>query len=161
MKISEGVEWATHACAVLAALPAGMTLSAAALADFHELPVAYMAKQLQLLSKAGLVTTFRGAQGGYALARPAREISLWDIQAAICGSEPSFRCQDIRKSGPCAGYSPKAKRCPIACVFAAAEDAYRKRLSATSVAGIVGEVAEDLGPRGRAAFTRWMTAKTV
>jgi len=161
MKISEGVEWAAHACAVLAGLPAGMTLSAAALASFHELPVAYMAKQLQLLSKTGLVTTSRGAQGGYALARPAREITLWDIQAAICGSAPIFQCQDIKRKGPCAAYSPKAKPCPIACAFAAAEEAYRQGLMATSLADIVGDVADGLGPRGRSAFRNWADVNGV
>ena len=158
MRISEGVEWAAHACAVLAALPKGMTLSAEGLAGFHELPPAYMAKHLQALSKAGLVTTTRGARGGYALARSARQITLWDIQSAICGSEPSFECKDIRRKGPCAAYSPKTTLCPIACVFAAAEKAYRARLMATSIADIVEDVATSMGVRGQAAFGKWLNA---
>jgi Rrf2 family protein len=158
MRLSEGVEWAAHACAVLAGVPKGMTLSADDLASFHELPAAYMAKHLQALSKAGLVTTTRGARGGYALARAAREISLWDIQVAICGPEPSFQCKDIRRKGPCAAYSAKATLCPIARAFAAAESAYRSGLMATSVADIVKDVAGGMGTRGRAAFARWLDA---
>ena len=161
MRISEGVEWAAHACAILAALPMGMTLSAEALAGFHELPSAYMAKHLQALSKAGLVTTTRGARGGYALARPPREITLWDIQAAICGSEPSFQCKDIRRNGPCASYSPKAALCPIACVFAAAEKAYRSSLMATSIADITKEVSKGMGARGQTAFRKWVETSTT
>ena len=125
MKIAEGIEWAAHACAVLAALPAGQGLNAAALASFHELPPAYMAKHLQALSNAGIVTAIRGAHGGYALARPASEITLWDIQAAISGSRPSFQCQDIRRKGPCAPYSPIGIPCVIACAFVAAEQTYK------------------------------------
>jgi Rrf2 family protein len=155
MKIAEGVEWAAHACAVLAGLPAGQGLNAAALASFHELPPAYMAKHLQALSKAGVVTAVRGAQGGYALARPASEVTLWDIQAAISGSEPSFRCQDIRRKGPCAGHFPGERPCPIACAFAAAETAYRDHLKARRVSDLAREVAAGMGPSGRETFRAW------
>ena len=49
----------------------------------------------------------RGARrGGYRLARPADEITLWDIERAILGSEARFVCQNIRLSGPCAAFSP-------------------------------------------------------
>src|SRR5215469_15995808 len=105
MRTLEGVEWAAHACAVLAGLEPGDSLNAAALADFHKLPAAYMAKHLQALVRAGVLAASRGGRGGYRLARPAREISLWDIQAAIEGAGPSFRCQDIRRQGPCAGFT--------------------------------------------------------
>ena len=161
MKMSEGVEWAAHACAVLASLPVGQGLGAATLASFHELPPAYMAKHLQALSKAGLVSAVRGAHGGYALARPASEISLWDIQAAISGAEPSFRCRDIRRKGPCAGYFPGGRPCPIACAFAAAEEAYRDCLRAVPLADLVALVAAGMGPSGREAFRDWAGRRTV
>ena len=54
MRMNKGVEWAVHACALLAPLGAGRGLSLAALADYHGVPLPYMAKQMQLLSKAGL-----------------------------------------------------------------------------------------------------------
>ncbi|HLY79532.1 MAG TPA: Rrf2 family transcriptional regulator [Caulobacteraceae bacterium] len=155
MRIAEGVEWAAHACAVLASLPAGQALNAAALASFHELPPAYMAKHLQALSKAGVVVAVRGAQGGYALARPASQITLWDVQAAISGSEPSFRCQDIRRKGPCAGHYPSGAPCPIACAFAAAEQAYRDHLKSVPLSELVRQVAAGMGPAGRDAFRSW------
>jgi Rrf2 family protein len=161
MKIAEGVEWAAHACAVLAGLPAGQGLTAAALASFHELPPAYMAKHLQALSKAGVVTAVRGAQGGYALARPASEITLWDIQAAISGSRPSFQCQDIRRKGPCAGYSPSGVPCPIACAFAVAEAAYRDHLKTVALAEVVRQVGAGMGAAGREAFRAWAKRRNV
>jgi Rrf2 family protein len=161
MKMSEGVEWAAHACAVLASLPPGQGLGAAALAAFHELPGAYMAKHLQALSKAGLVTAVRGAQGGYALARPASEISLWDIQAAISGPGPAFRCQDIRKSGPCAGYYPPGEPCPIARAFNAAEALYRAALKSVPLSTLVRQVATGMGPEGRTAFRDWSEPRAV
>ena len=50
MRMSEGVEWTAHACVLLAALPPGIGLPANALAEFHELAPAYMAKHMQALA---------------------------------------------------------------------------------------------------------------
>jgi Rrf2 family protein len=137
MQISKGVEWATHAVSLLSGLPEKRGLSAEALAEFHKVPPAYMAKQLQALSKAGIVKSSRGAGGGYRLAKPATEISLWDIVAAIEGSAPAFKCTEVRQNGPCALKPEHCKlACPIASAFLAAERVYRDSLRQTSVADI-------------------------
>ncbi len=86
MRIAEGVEWAVHLCGVLGVVPAGFDLPAGRLAEFHELPPAYLAKHLQALSRAGIVTANRGVSGGYRLAKPATKITLLDITLAIEGS---------------------------------------------------------------------------
>ncbi|MEO1407462.1 MAG: Rrf2 family transcriptional regulator, partial [Pseudomonadota bacterium] len=101
MKINKGVEWAVHAAALMAALPEGDGLSADSLARYHEVPPAYMAKQLQALSRARIVQSTRGARGGYRLARSTSEITLLDIWLAIEGGGPVFRCSEIRQNGPC------------------------------------------------------------
>ena len=75
MKMSEGVEWTAHACALLAALPPGVGLPANALAEFHALAPAYMAKHMQALARAGVVESVRGA---------ARRLS-----PRACGLRPS------------------------------------------------------------------------
>jgi Rrf2 family protein len=155
MKTVEGVEWAAHACAVLAGLAPGSSLNAAALAGFHELPAAYMAKHLQALVRAGVLAASRGGRGGYRLARPAGEISLWDIQAAIEGSAPRFQCQNIRRQGPCAGYSSPDVPCDIACAFGEAEASYRARLQAISIAEIAKRVGARYGADGRSCFNDW------
>ncbi len=156
MKTLEGVEWAAHACAVLAGLAPDSSLNAAALADFHKLPPAYMAKHLQALVRAGVLAASRGGRGGYRLARPAGDISLWDVQAAIEGPEPGFRCQDIRRQGPCAGYTSAEVPCDIACAFLQAEAAYRAHLKTISVADIARQVGIfAYGREGRARFTDW------
>src|SRR5690349_24759448 len=95
MKMSEGVEWTAHACALVAALPPGVGLPANALAEFHELAPAYMAKHMQALARAGVVESVRGAGGGYRLAKKSQDVTLWDIYQAIEGEEPAFRCSEI------------------------------------------------------------------
>jgi Rrf2 family protein len=156
MKLSEGVEWSCHACAVLAGLPEGVALRAAALAAFHELPPAYMAKHLQALSRAGIVRSVRGAKGGYRLARPANEISLWDIRQAIEGRAPDFQCRDIRRKGPCAQTGSTSRPCGIASAFFLAERAYQQSLQTVSVDHIVQGVARLYGPRDTARFLAWI-----
>jgi Rrf2 family protein len=47
------------------------------------IPCGYLAKVLQRLHKSGLVVAQRGLRGGYGLAKPANEISLYDIISAI------------------------------------------------------------------------------
>ncbi len=142
MQISKGVEWAVHAASLMAALPEGQGLKAAALARYHELPAAYMAKQLQALSKAGLVQSSRGANGGYRLAKPAADISLWDITAAVEGAKPAFRCTEIRQNGPCAAKPKDCKNpCQIAAAFSAAEQAFRDSLKAVTLGDIGAQFA--------------------
>ena len=138
MKIGKGVEWAAHACAILALLPAGAALSREALADYLGVPAPYLAKQLQALSRAGLVVTQRGVAGGYRLARSADAISLWDITAALEGTKPTFQCSEIRRNGPC-GASPAEcpGPCDIAAAFHQAEAAFRDSLRAVPMTHVV------------------------
>ena len=52
------------------------------IASTERLPVDYVEQILLRLRRAGLVRSTRGARGGYALARPADEISIRDVIAA-------------------------------------------------------------------------------
>lgn len=134
MQISKGVEWACHAVALMCGLPDDKALTADALARYHDLPAAYMAKQLQALSKAGLVKSTRGKRGGYRLAKAPIDINLWDITAAIEGTKPAFRCTEIRQNGPCAAFKENCKiPCSIAASFLSAETAFRSSLMGVSL----------------------------
>lgn len=160
MRMSEGVEWTAHACALLAALPQGTGLPAAALAEFHALAPAYMAKHMQALARAGVVESVRGAGGGYRLARPAHEISLWDIVEAIEGREPAFRCSEIRQDGPCAAQAKSYLRpCEIHAVFARAETKWRAELKSVSIGDIAVEVASRMSPQQMKLLASWLEAK--
>lgn len=57
------------------------------IAGAHEIPERYLVQILLQLKGAGLVTSTRGASGGYRLARPADEISLGEVLGAIDGPE--------------------------------------------------------------------------
>ena len=162
MRMSQGVEWAVHACAVLTPLPPGRGLSLAALAEFHGVPQAYMAKQMQLLSNAGIVRTSRGKTGGYALARPASEVTLWDVTKALNGTQPLFRCSEIRQKGPCATPRADCRRpCQIAAAFATAEAAWRNALEAVTIADLAADFTATVSAVHIADIMSWLGANVT
>jgi Rrf2 family protein len=160
MKIGEGVEWAVHLCGVLGVVPDGHTLPAGRLAEFHELPPDYLAKHLQALSRAGIVTASRGVKGGYRLAKPAANITLLDITLAIEGSETAFQCTEIRQQGPCAAAPAACKHhCQIAKVFLDAETQWRRSLASVTVADIIRTAAsESFDRERRRTFQSWLNS---
>ena len=157
MRLSKGVEWAAHCCAMLAALPPDGALRPAELAVFFEVPAAYLAKQLQALSKAGIVAGSRGPSGGYRLARSPRQVTLRDIVLAIEGAGPCFRCQEIRRRGP-AGQAKRCypKPCGIARAMWAAERVYFAELGKVTLAKLIAEAAHEVSPEQQAATARWL-----
>jgi Rrf2 family protein len=157
MKLSDGVEWATHCCTVLALLPDGTALPAARLAEFHGVPAAYLAKHLQALARAGIVESTQGPRGGYRLSRPAAEITLLDVVTAVEGDEPAFRCTEIRQRGP--ARLPEAAYtipCGIARAMWRAEDAWRASLRGTSLRDLVRGLARDVQPEAAVKAAAWM-----
>jgi Rrf2 family protein len=57
----------------------------------HGIPERYLVQILLQLKGAGLVTSTRGAAGGYRLARPASSISVGEVLSAIDGPEAPAR----------------------------------------------------------------------
>ena len=55
------------------------------ISEAEEIPAPFLASILQRLVTSGLVRSTRGPSGGYALARPPREIFLYGIKEAIDG----------------------------------------------------------------------------
>ncbi|MFF0818571.1 RrF2 family transcriptional regulator [Rhodococcus sp. NPDC003318] len=139
MKLSGGIEWAVHCCVVLSGVDA--PVPAARLAELHEVSGTYLAKQMQNLSRAGLVRSVQGKAGGYVLTRPPEQITMLDVVEAIEGTEPSFVCTEIRQRGPFAVPPEKCTRtCPIARAMYAADDAWRASLREITIADLVADV---------------------
>jgi Rrf2 family protein len=133
---------------LLAALPADRALPAAKLAEYHGVPAAYLAKHLQALARTGVLETVKGPRGGYRLARPASEITLADVVAAIEGDEPAFRCTEIRRRGPAAAPAREyTTPCGIHAAFDRADEVWRAELRRTTIAELLVGVVRD-APRG-------------
>ncbi len=83
MRLTTRGRYGVRAMLALALLPEGDTLSVTRLATQEAIPVHYLEQLLLALRRADLLVARRGMKGGYALARPAREITLAAILAAV------------------------------------------------------------------------------
>ena len=97
LRVTRLTDYATVILTVLAAQPETV-LSAAELAERAGLEAPTVSKVLKPLAQAGLVEGFRGARGGYRLARPASEISLISIVEAIEGPLGMTECSGEHSS---------------------------------------------------------------
>jgi Rrf2 family protein len=157
MKLSDGIEWGVHCAVLLGFVPPDSALPTARLAEYHGVPGAYLAKHLQAMSRAGLLESVQGPRGGYRLARRAEEISVLDVVEAIDGTEPAFRCNEIRRRGPTAR---PAREYPLPCAIHAvmndADAAWRDALRGVSVQDLMGQVVAGGSPKGLEQGARWL-----
>ena len=103
MKITAQEEYGLRCIVQLASSPPGKPLKGSEIARREGLSYPYADKLLHILKKAGLVKGFRGIKGGYALARPAEQITLGDVCRALGGFQAS---EDI-----CRRYTGDLKTC--------------------------------------------------
>ena len=82
LRISKLSDYGTIMLAFMAERPKDLH-SAAELAEALQLGPATVSKILKALAKNSLLTAHRGANGGYALARPPEEITLAEVIDAL------------------------------------------------------------------------------
>jgi Rrf2 family protein len=130
--ISAKVDYGTRALLALAVAPAGVPVKAEVLADEQGLPVRFVENILVELRRGGLVTSQRGSEGGYRLARPATAITLADVFRALEGplaDVRGLRPEDARYGGP-------AER--LRDVWVAVRASLRAVLEAVTLADVAG-----------------------
>jgi FeS assembly SUF system regulator len=91
LRVTRLTDYATVVLTVLAHRPATV-LSAPELAEAAGLETTTVAKVLKPLAQAGLVEGFRGAGGGYRLARDAAAITLFEVVEAMEGPLAMTEC---------------------------------------------------------------------
>lgn len=163
-QITVSVEYALH-CLLWLANAAGRPVSSRELADLQGISPSFVAKIFPRLEKAGIVRASEGVAGGYALARPAAQISVLQVVDAIEGNKPLFDCREIR--GRCALFGASPPRwstngtCSIHAVMLRAEKAMRAELAANSL----GDVANAVARKAPAVFPRevqaWLDARAA
>ncbi|MGI8610921.1 MAG: SUF system Fe-S cluster assembly regulator [Sphingomicrobium sp.] len=77
-------------------------VSAAELAQDTGVPLPTAQKLMGQLAGAGLLSSVRGARGGFMLARPVTEISLADIVEAVEGPIAMTMCSGSEEASDCA-----------------------------------------------------------
>jgi Rrf2 family protein len=85
MRVPQRLDYALRALVLLALQPEGEYIAAGDLADHLGLPRRFVEQQVTALARAGIVQCRRGASGGCALARDAREVTVFDVVEAVQG----------------------------------------------------------------------------
>jgi FeS assembly SUF system regulator len=96
MRLTHLADYAVVLMTAAARYPAGARLSATELSADTGVPLPTTQKLMGQLTTAGLLTSVRGAAGGFALAREADKITLADIVEAVEGPIAMTVCAEGR-----------------------------------------------------------------
>ena len=102
MKLSTKGRYGLRAMIDLADYSEEMPQSIACIAARQSISDSYLEQLMAKLKKAGLITSIRGAQGGYVLAKPSKEISVGDILRALEDLSP-VNCVGLKVEQACGG----------------------------------------------------------
>jgi Rrf2 family protein len=116
--------------------------SAKEIADAYHIPPQLLAKILQTLARAGLLVSHAGTNGGYALARPASEISAFEVIRAIDG--PLFITSCITIHGEC----DLAGHCTIKEPLRKVNESIKDLLSAIKIGDLIETIDPDAHDAG-------------
>jgi FeS assembly SUF system regulator len=94
MRLTHLADYAVVLMTAAARYPAGARLSATELSADTGVPLPTAQKLMGQLAASGLLSSARGASGGFALSRPAADISLADIVEAVEGPIALTMCSD-------------------------------------------------------------------
>jgi Rrf2 family protein len=131
VRISAKVDYAVRAAIELAAA-GGDPIKGEAIADAQDIPLKFLENILGELKHTGIVSSRRGAQGGYWLAKDAGDVSLADIVRAVEGPLATVRGQ-----GP-ESLTYKGEAEPLQKVWIALRANIREVMEDTSLADVVG-----------------------
>ena len=92
MLFSTKAEYGVRLMVELGRQPGSTPISLSAVAEAERLPLSYLEHLVAKLRKAGLVTSTRGAHGGYRLAKPAEEITMDAVVEALEGQIAPMEC---------------------------------------------------------------------
>lgn len=99
MKLSTKGKYGLRAMIDLAQYSEQETVSISSISLRQGISESYLEQLVAKLRKAGLVRSIRGAQGGYQLAKPSKEISVGDILRALEGNIEAVDCKAFNEQG--------------------------------------------------------------
>ncbi len=103
MKLSSKARYAVMAMVDIAHYGEASPVSLSAISLRQDLPLAYLEQLFNRLKKAGLVSSCRGATGGYSLSKPQTEIRIYDIISAVDTPLKATRCDSEHAGCQAAG----------------------------------------------------------
>jgi Rrf2 family cysteine metabolism transcriptional repressor len=111
----------------------------ASVAEAETLPLSYLEHLVAKLRDAGLVTSTRGAHGGYRLARPAEEIQMLEVVEALEGPVTPMECFHAEREGKvlCSHESDGDRACATKMLWTRVQGGVTRALAGTTLAELV------------------------
>jgi len=85
MEITRAAEYAIRGVLDLCSQPTGSVSLLSEISERQEIPPSFLSKILQKLAKDGIVSSSRGAGGGFSIGKDPHEITLLDVLEAVEG----------------------------------------------------------------------------
>ncbi len=142
MQITRSEEYALKGLIFLASHPRERLALVSEISKAQKIPETYLAKIFQRLSKAGLLRSARGLNGGFSLGRPAGEITMKDVIEALEGPIALNRC--LLRKGEC----DEEDRCPLYEVLGEAQERFLEVLDRTTMEDLARQTVQN-GDRER------------
>lgn len=101
MKLSTKGRYGLRALIDLALNSQEEAVSIQSIATRQNISISYLEQLFSKLKKANLITSVRGAAGGYLLAKPEKEISVGDILRALEGNLDAVTCAANQENNSC------------------------------------------------------------
>ncbi len=116
-------------------------VSLKAIADTENLPLAYLERIVALLKRAGLVSSTRGAHGGYVLARGPDDIRMDEVVLALEGSLAPMECfvDDSAEDGRvmCSHHDDSGRGCATKLLWTRVQVGVTNTLAQTTLAELI------------------------
>jgi Rrf2 family transcriptional regulator, cysteine metabolism repressor len=139
MLFSTKAEYGVRLMIELGRQPGSTPVSLNSVAEAEHLPLSYLEHLVAKLRKAGLVTSTRGAHGGYRLAKPATEIRMDDVVQALEGQIAPMECFHETPEGRvlCSHEDNSAGGCATKLLWTRVQNGVTKALAGTTLAELV------------------------
>src|SRR5947209_19514008 len=132
MKLTCASSYALHAVAYMAAQKSDRPVASHKIAQERHIPERFLLKVLKPLVSARVLSSIKGPNGGYRLAKPASEITVLEVIEAADGGAIRGSAPEIKDSN-----GPLNSRLENLCKQAA--DATRKVLEKVHVTDLIGK----------------------
>jgi Rrf2 family protein len=158
MLFSTKAEYGVRLMVELGRQPGSAPVSLSAVAEAERLPLSYLEHLVAKLRNAGLVSSTRGAHGGYRLAEPAEAITLDRVVEALEGQIAPMECFHETPEGKvlCSHEVDGDRACATKLLWTRVQGGVTKALAGTTLAELVefaggAAAADENSPVGSAA----------
>ncbi len=139
MPISQKCQYAVRAVFELAKRQGTGTTKIGEIAEAQAIPVRFLENILNHLKGGGFVESVRGKDGGYLLARSAKELTVGEIVRFMEGPLSPVECTVAGKKGACSMYG----RCVFLSLWKRAEEALEEVYDGTTFHQLVVQEADE------------------